>query len=83
MMFWALVFAADMAAEWVAEERKKRDRNAMVGNLVLASVGWVVVRIWREWGSDGVVLYKGDKWGVRDLEAMISEMRRDEIGDKG
>ena len=45
MMFWALVFAADMAAEWVAEERKKRDRNAMVGNLVLDSVEWVVVKI--------------------------------------
>lgn len=48
MMFWALVFAADMAAEWVAEERKKRDRNAMVGNGFLGLVGWVVVRRWRE-----------------------------------
>ena len=67
MMFWALVFAADMAAEWVAEERKKRDRNAMVGNLFLGSVEWIVVKIWREWRSEGAVLYEGDKWGVRDF----------------
>ncbi len=40
MIPWALVFAADMAGEWVADERKKRERNAMVGNLCFFS--WFV-----------------------------------------
>ena len=33
MMLWALVFAADMAEWWEAEERKSRLRKAMVGYL--------------------------------------------------
>ncbi len=39
MILWALVFAADMAAEWVAEERKNRLRKAMMGDL-FASCCW-------------------------------------------
>ena len=55
MIPWALVFAADMAAEWVADERKNRERNAMVGNLCFF---FLVCGSWIEQdGGVGDVLY--------------------------
>lgn len=62
MIFWALVFAADMAAEWVADERKKRDRNAMLGNLLFCFVFWLL-----SW-MDGIGIgdVNGEGYGGRD-----------------